>query len=313
VASYKNSSRQGCPVSTLYEYLNEARDLPRAEKPGVVVQGGGMRGIYSVAALAVLEEMGLRDSFSVVVGSSAGALNGAYFVAGQAEEGIYMYADDLSNRQFVSLARPQKIVDIDFLVDDVMKQRHPMNVAAYEQAPLTLYTVLTNAETGQPALIKGDGGFDFYELMRASAALPMLYNKQVQLSSDRYIDGGFIDSVPLIAARSLGAELNLVLLTREAGFRQLNHGPAYKGIGRLLARGQSDTVKRAIGQRDNGFNTVMDEVEHEQEAVPRVTWTLSPSDVNRLVSRTTSDRRKLIDCANMARDDMRRLLNNEMY
>ena len=47
----------------------------------LVVQGGGMRGVYSMGALAALEEEGLADAFDVVVGSSAGAINGAYLLS----------------------------------------------------------------------------------------------------------------------------------------------------------------------------------------------------------------------------------------
>src|SRR6476659_5404086 len=68
-------------------------------RPALVVQGGGLRGIYSLSALAVLEELGLRDAFSRVIGSSAGAINGAYFLAGQARESISIYTEDLSNRR----------------------------------------------------------------------------------------------------------------------------------------------------------------------------------------------------------------------
>lgn len=58
---------------TLGGYLQRPANAPAARpRPALIVQGGGMRAIYSMAALAVLEDLGLRDAFSMVLGSSAG-------------------------------------------------------------------------------------------------------------------------------------------------------------------------------------------------------------------------------------------------
>ena len=66
---------------------------------GLVVQGGGMRGVYSMGALAALEEMGFGECFDHVAGSSAGALNGAYFITGQASYGVETYIHYLSRKK----------------------------------------------------------------------------------------------------------------------------------------------------------------------------------------------------------------------
>ena len=68
---------------------------------GLVVQGGGMRGVYSMGALAALEEAGLRESFDIVTGSSSGAINAAYFLAGQADEAVDLYLRYLNSRECV--------------------------------------------------------------------------------------------------------------------------------------------------------------------------------------------------------------------
>ena len=61
------------------------RDVPPL---GLVVQGGGMRGVYSMAVLAAFEEMGWTRCFDHVAGASAGAMNGAHFITGQARYGV---------------------------------------------------------------------------------------------------------------------------------------------------------------------------------------------------------------------------------
>ena len=64
-----------------------------------------MRGTYSIGALAALEKEGLTGAFDYVIGSSSGAINGAYFVAEQTRAGIEGYCDNLSNHKFINLRR----------------------------------------------------------------------------------------------------------------------------------------------------------------------------------------------------------------
>ncbi|UCE64428.1 MAG: patatin-like phospholipase family protein, partial [Nitrospirota bacterium] len=92
------------------------------EKIGLVVQGGGMRAVYSMGALAALEEMGFGQCFDHVAGSSAGALNGAYFITGQAGFGVETYVNHLTHRNFVNPFRVKKVMDIDYLVDHIGKK-----------------------------------------------------------------------------------------------------------------------------------------------------------------------------------------------
>jgi predicted patatin/cPLA2 family phospholipase len=95
---------------------------------GLVVQGGGMRGVYSMGALAALEEMGFGQCFDHVAGSSAGALNGAYFITGQASYGVETYIHYLSKKSFVNPLRLKKVVDIDYLVDYIGKKARPLHL-----------------------------------------------------------------------------------------------------------------------------------------------------------------------------------------
>jgi predicted acylesterase/phospholipase RssA len=89
------------------------RGVAGTDTIGLVVQGGGMRGVYSMGALAALEEMGFGQCFDHVAGSSAGALNGAYFITGQASYGVETYIHYLSRKIFVNPFRFKKVVDID--------------------------------------------------------------------------------------------------------------------------------------------------------------------------------------------------------
>jgi predicted patatin/cPLA2 family phospholipase len=299
---------------TLGDYLaGVGRGQDGASKPALIVQGGGLRGIYSMSALATLEELGLRDSFSFVIGSSAGAINGAYFLAGQAREGVGIYVDDLSNRHFISPLRFWKIVDVDYMVDVALKQRHPLDIDAMLAAPAPLYTVLTDAETAQAAVVSNrDPEIDIYEAFRATGALPVLYNRRVLVGDRRYIDGGIAEQVPLAEAIRRGASEALVILTRGAGHRRVDRSPVYRAGARLLSFGQSRAIRAKVGVVDEVYNAAMETLEAKNGThTSCTTWSLWPSDLQQLVGRTTKDVAALRACAELARTDMMALLSGE--
>jgi predicted patatin/cPLA2 family phospholipase len=296
----------------LLDHLRACRELPIEERPALVVQGGALRGVYSVGALSTLEELDLRESFSFVIGSSAGACNGAYFLCKQAYDGMRIYIDELSSPDFVSFKRLGKIVDIDFLVDVAVNERHPMNMTELRRCPVPLYTVLTDADSGMEHIVSSHSDeLDPREVIRATAAIPGLYNRKVKLGDGEYVDGGIANQVPLAEAFAHGAREVLVVLTRERGYRRNGHGLGYRLLSRAMARGQSKAVKRRLGVADPDYNTAMALLEDEQAGPGRRTWTVWPSDTTLLVERTTADKARLQACADMGREDMLRLLKEE--
>jgi predicted patatin/cPLA2 family phospholipase len=297
---------------TLGDHLRLLAENPAVpDRPALVVQGGGLRGVYSMAALSVLEELDLRDAFSLVIGSSAGAINGAYFLAGQAQESLSIYFEELSSRRFVSPLRFWRIVDIDFLVDEVLKCRHRLDEEALRRAPASLRIVLTDARTAEARVVADPPPeSDIYELFRATAALPALYNRKVKIDGSPYVDGGVADLVPVESALTDTHEA-VVLLTRGAGHRTTERGVLLKTTARALSYGQSAKVRDKICRADDAYNSTMALLETEHEQRPRKTWTLRPSNVDRLVNRTTNDLKRLRDCAELARSDMLRLLGQK--
>jgi predicted patatin/cPLA2 family phospholipase len=282
---------------------------PGGPRSGLVVQGGGMRGIYSMGALAALEEAGLREAFDIVVGSSSGAINAAYFLAGQAAEAIDLYLRYLNSREFINVLRLWRIADIDFVVDTAMKTRRPLKTEALRISPSLLEIVVADADTGQPEVISSrDDRYDLYEVMRATAAMPGLYNKKVRLGGRLYVDGGLVDAFPVGRALDSGAERILAIATRPHGYRDGGNGSFFRLVARMLARGQAPAVQNLLGRPNLLLNETMRLLENQAEAHG---WCVWPSDRSRLVSRTTRDRFELSKCAAMGRSDMRRLLDRK--
>ena len=116
----------------------------------LAVEGGAMRGVVSAGMVWALEDLGYTHAFDAVYGSSAGAINSAYFLAGQAAVGTTIYYEDINNRSFINLSRPLRgrpIVNLGFLLDDVARNRKRLDVDRVLQSRTPLSVLATDIHT----------------------------------------------------------------------------------------------------------------------------------------------------------------------
>lgn len=297
---------------TLANYLQESLKSGASTPPrsALVVQGGGMRGVYSMGALVALQERRLHDAFDLVIGSSAGAINAAYLLADQAEQALAVYVDHLTNKSFVNAKRVTKIVDIDYLVDDVLKVACQLDVNAVRKSRSDLQIVVTDAVTAEAVVFSAkDDRLDMYELIRATAALPGLYNRKIPLNGRRFVDGGVADGVPVRRAITAGATDIVAVITRPTSFRRMDDPFWKRRLTRLLSLPQSRAVRRILGREDRPFNDTMELLKRGPAGADERMRTVWPSDESRLIGRTTSDKALVAACAEMGKQDMLRALD----
>ncbi len=299
-------------MTTLEIFQNRQNEIEKnissLKKTALVVQGGGMRGVYSMAALMALEEIGLSHSFDKVYGSSAGAVNGAYFLAEQAKLAVSVYLDDISNKNFINYFRLKKVVDIDYLVDAVLSDRKKLDVNKVLNSYSELIIVLFNyLEAKSEMFTNKSKDFEFMEALRATAALPILYNRTVKVKHKLYIDGGIEDGVPLLRAVNDGCTDIIVVLTRPTSFRRNPLSFFMRNIETILMYKYPEKTRNVILNSSDLFNKTMDFLENPDSRVN--IKVISPSNMELMVSRTTNDRNKLLECALMARNDARKIFN----
>jgi len=286
------------------------REVLDGDEPvALVAQGGGMRGTYSIAALAALEDEGYTRRFADLYGTSAGALNSAYFMAKQANDGVGIYVDHLSNRRFIDLRRLSRIIDIDYLVDEVLKTSVPLDTQAVLQSPSRLHVGLTSAIDGNLHWIDVDGATDLFEVMRGTAALPVVFGREIPLGGDRFVDGGLLAPVPVQKALADGYRNLVVVLTRPPAFAPKPSNPLVGALVRSLARqkGHSRAVVELLGGQ-------MVHLAEELEVIRRAgasgddlrIWTIAPSED--IAKRLTRDRATLAHTAVVGRADAHRTL-----
>lgn len=281
-------------LKEIYQNKNQSNDAM-----ALVVQGGGMRGVYSMAVLAALEELKFSEKFDYIIGSSAGAINGAYFIAKQAKIGTEAYINELSVSDFISFFRFKKNVDIDFLIDLVVKNTIKLCTKRIEDSKIKLEIVLTNSKAIQAKYLNTkQDTFQLCESLRATMALPILYGKEVQVLGEGYIDGGISDYVPLNRAIEKGYKKIVVVLTSEFKYRK----DKFKFLTNLFTLHKKTKLRKALLCEDERFNAVIDTIKLNHPNIQIIC--IAPSDKKRLVGTVTKNQMKLLDCALMAREDV---------
>lgn len=192
------------------------RDKDNA-RVGLVVEGGGMRGIVSGAMLCAIEDLGFGACFDAVYGCSAGAVNAAYFVAGNCWRGLSVYHDDLSQGPFIDyrrLFRLRSFVDLDYVFKDVLARR-PLDFQLIATSPMELHVAVTDIDRllTEDVSIFEDGA-DLLETLYASAWMPIGSCQAASWRGRRALDGGVLAPHPLGMALSDHCTHVLSLSTR---------------------------------------------------------------------------------------------------
>ncbi|MGH7250404.1 MAG: patatin-like phospholipase family protein [Nitrospiraceae bacterium] len=274
---------------------------------GLVVQGGGMRGVYSLGVLAALEEMGFGSCFDHVAGSSAGAHNGIHLITGQARYGVETYIDYLSNRHFIDLLRVNKLVDIDYLLDHVVRWTRPFNLAALVEASTILHIALTDAQNATAHYVTNrTPGIDLWEAFRATAAMPILYNQFVRVGDRLYLDGSLSDCLPLQRVVDCGCRYIVVVLTKPLSFRSKRISAPLRALAWQATRHYNQALKQALFDEDRNFNSTMDALSENNGLIASESTkilAIAPNDGSNLVTCITTDPKQLRQCALQARAD----------
>jgi predicted patatin/cPLA2 family phospholipase len=184
-----------------------------------------MRGVRSAGGLLALEVLGLTRVFHDVYGCSAGAVNASYFLAGQGAYGTTIYYQEINNSRFINYFRIRKVVDLDFLFDEVIARRKPLLVNKVMASPSRLFIAVTDVSNACGRVIHfQESGVPLTTLLKASSALPVVYNEPVLINGSRCVDGGIFNAIPLNNAIENGCTHILVLLTRPTAYRNPDPG-----------------------------------------------------------------------------------------
>lgn len=194
----------------------------RAKKAGLVLEGGASRGVFTAGVLDYLMEQDFM--FPYVIGVSAGANNAVGYAAKQIGRSFDCFAPVKKENQYkngIRQAIKQKsIYDMDKLFDVFPKETFPFDWDTYLELGVECEIVLTNVLTGKAEYwTERESAEQLCRLCRASSSLPVAA-PMVDIDGVPYLDGGLADSVPLKRALQTGHKKNVVVLTRQYGYRK---------------------------------------------------------------------------------------------
>ena len=274
-------------------------------KKGLVLEGGGIRGIFSAGVMDVLMEEGIE--FDGAIGVSAGAAFGCNYKSRQPRRAIrynLKYAKDPRYSSVRSLLKTGDLFNAQFCYHDIPEKLYPFDWKTFRENPMQFFLVCTDVETGKPVyhLCDNESDWQMLEWFRASGSMPLV-SRVVEIGSQKLLDGGISDSIPLRFMENKGYDRNVVILTRPAGYVK-ERAPMMRVISRVLQ--QYPEAVKAMENRHNVYNETLAYI--RQREAGKFAFVIRPEE-DLDVGRIEHDRFKIREAYKAGRRAARKRLN----
>lgn len=230
------------------------------KKSGLVLEGGGTRGVFTAGVLDYFMEQGLYLPY--VIGVSAGACNAVSYVSHQPGRMKTCTIDYLEAGSYVGmkyLVKNHSLFHMDLIFDIFPNKLIPFDYDTYFSSGQTCIMTATNCLTGKPAyLTESADKARLMRICRASSSLPVV-SPMVEVDGVPMLDGGVADSIPIRKALRDGVKRNVVILTRQPGYRK---APAKKSVqlSKIMYKNYPNLIK-AVKNRAYYYNRTMELLE----------------------------------------------------
>lgn len=188
---------------------------------GLVLEGGGMRGVFTCGVLDYFMDNSIR--FPYAVGVSAGACNGLSYMSHQRGRAKYSNIDLYRKHRYMGLKyliKKRNYIDFDLLFHDFPDRIIPYDYEAYYANPSRFEIVTTNCVTGEANYLEEKSDkHRLIDIVKASSSLPIMC-PIAYVDGIAMLDGGIVDSIPINRAINQGYGCNIVVLTRNRGYRK---------------------------------------------------------------------------------------------
>ena len=231
-------------------------------KMGLVLEGGGMRGVFTCGVLDAFLDANI--SFPYVVGVSAGACNGLSFVSRQRGRARTSNIEMLRDYKYIGLRflpRQHSILDQEFLFNEMPAKLLPYDYEAYRNSSTRFEMVTTDCLTGKACYLHEPTNPDrLVKIARASSSLPYVC-PVVFVDRIPMLDGGIVDSIPVLRAQEQGFRQNVVVLTRNRGDRKTERDIR---VPRFIYN-RFPHLREALSQRCSVYNEQLQMVERLED------------------------------------------------
>ncbi len=254
---------------------------------GLVLEGGGMRAVFTVGVLDCFMDHQLW--FPYTIGVSAGVSNGLSYRSRQRGRSRYSNIDLLQKRNYIGIShflRGRGYIDMDFLFYEYPDKYYPFDYATCFAAPGRFVMVTSNCLTGEANYFEEKNDPErLLAICKASCSLPVMCPLSY-VDGIPMVDGGVCDAIPVRRAISDGYERNVIVLTRNKGYRKKDKDFYLPGF--IYRR--YPAIREQLRLRYKRYNEVLDFIDRlEDEGKALVIRPESPI----RVGRTERDTRKL--------------------
>lgn len=181
----------------------EKRKFTIKENSGLVLEGGGMRGIFTIGVLDNFMDRGIH--FPYVIGVSAGACNALSYLSGQRGRAKYINTDLLKERNYIGLKyllTKRNIMDFDLLFHELPEKINPYRYDILAKCSERFEMVTTSCITGNACYFEEKNDPKrVIEIVKASSSLPFVC-PIAYVDGEPMLDGGIADSIPIERAMS---------------------------------------------------------------------------------------------------------------
>lgn len=230
------------------------------EKIGLVLEGGGFRGLYTEGVLENFIEKDIHLPY--VIGVSMGSVIGSSYIAKQKRRNLDIaltYVDDARYLSFRNMVTQGGIFGMDFIFNDLAKDLMPFDFEAFDRS---------EQELAIGAMKCVDGSTQYFyknqltmeklmQAMRSSCSLPFL-SRMIEIDGEKYLDGGVSDSIPYKKALEDGCDKIIVILTRDAGYKRKPHKSGR--IGNLIYKDYPAVIE-VMAQRHKVYHNTLAQLE----------------------------------------------------
>lgn len=251
-----------------------------SDTTGLILEGGGMRGIFTIGVLDNLMDRGIR--FPYIIGVSAGACNALSYLSGQRGRAKFINTDLLEQYHYIGfkyLITKGNIMDFDLLFHKLPEEINPYDYKALAETTARFEAVTTSCITGKACYFEEKNDPKrVIDIVKASSSLPFVC-PITYVDGEPMLDGGIADSIPIERAMSQGFDNNLVVLTRNRGYRK----PSKPTKVPFFFYRKYPKAKEAIRGRNAMYNRQMELVEKmEDEGRVEVLRPIRPIEVGRM-------------------------------
>ena len=255
---------------------------------GLVLEGGGMKGIYTAGVLDFFMEKEIL--FSSCYGVSAGACNLCSYLSHQKKRAYRVYVNYLEEKTYCSvesLVKTGDLFGVDMCYKLIPDYLDPYDYDTFEQYEGNAYAVVTNIKTGEPEYLPLKDMHTDMIAVQASSSMP-LAARNVKINGRLYLDCGISDSIPLRKSMRDGNRKNVVVMTKEEGYIRQPAGAELALMKLRYAR--YPKVYELMRERHLTYNSTVQYIE-EQQAQGNI-FVIRPKKVSD-VGRVEKDKAKL--------------------